>query len=65
MVGKNGKISTFRRISSQVLVVEGGVFLLGIRQKLLQNSTQVGVGSIYSERDGNIRARMNQLQNER
>ena len=60
-------------------MVKGGVLLLGIGQllgvehqgspetvqELLQNSIHMDVGSIYSERYGNIRAKMNQLQNRR
>ena len=85
VIGENSKISTFkhelemteRRVGSQELMVEGGVFLLGIGellgvekqkspgtvQEMLQNLSQVGVEGIHGERDESIRSRMNKFWN--
>ena len=55
--------------------MEGGVFLLGVRQlpgyagqggpghfqELLEDRTKMRIRSIHSKRDGGIRARLNEL----
>ena len=83
---KNSKLSTFKHkseaaeriVSSEKFTVEGGGFLLCVRellgkerqwsprtaQELLQNYAQVSVRSIHRERDRSIRLNMNKFWNE-